>query len=381
MFADGSLPANAASSKRVAHAFSRALANPARRSDLLEALRASPYNEHKLVLQEFVATPAGQTLVAEAASVAKLTPAELATMIAELPTLDLYVPSRAQRETWRGDEKIIVAIEMGGSRARLSGFDTNGRGAERRFGGSDHPGNGPVVILMHHAEPKGVRAAGRSTGAGNVIQDANEEDLAVQTVDYLANGDSVVTHLVRGADGSWRSLSLDGQMASFDANCDPNTSIQECDSNYSGGSNPPPPSAVTRLVYLSTHNVCDNYNCAEGNEFEFRAYERNASGVTLSNRTLRVEGIAYAARYNLDLPNIFRVANGDGRSIKINVFETDAGWPNPDDQFGPSPVFRYIGDQNPIYNVGASREPFWCQYEVMPPNGQCTEVHAKWEWP
>ncbi len=369
----------------MAHAFAKALKNPERRSDLLQAFRASPYNEHKLVLQEFIATPAGQELVADAAKAARLTPTVLTALIAELPSLDMYVPSRAHRETWKGDEKLLVSLKLERNRAVLSGFDPQGNAAERRADSPRGFGAGPVVVLLHPAEAKGLRVSGTAYTPGDVIQDPGEEDLAITAIDYTADGDSVVTSFARSADGSLQAISAGGQRASFNEDCDPNTALQECDTTTGGGSGSGSSSGRTYLAYLSTQVVCDNYNCDEANEFEFRAEEQRFGVTTGIKRTLRLTGVDTFDFYYLNALNIYaQPVPTDGRTIKVRVVETDVGWPNPDDDFGPPPVLRndngHFDIQGRVFNLGDLRDGSLCAGGPIPPDGLCRAVLAGWRW-
>jgi hypothetical protein len=63
--------------QEVASGIAQAMASPAIRRSVLQAFRASPWVEHKLVLQQFITTPAGRELVAAAATARGATAAEL----------------------------------------------------------------------------------------------------------------------------------------------------------------------------------------------------------------------------------------------------------------------------------------------------------------
>jgi hypothetical protein len=101
----------------VALSFANALAQPAARQILRDALRASPYTEHKVVLQDFVQTPSGQELLRIAAERTGLSLDELLGQVALLPRLDLYVPWVAHRKSWRGTPDVLVSVALDADRS------------------------------------------------------------------------------------------------------------------------------------------------------------------------------------------------------------------------------------------------------------------------
>lgn len=96
----------------VAGAFAAAMSEGTIRFLVRDAMRASLLTEHKLVLQEFVATPAGRTLVNAGAMAIGVTGDSLGRVIASLPPMDFYVPGAAHRKSWRGDGQVLVAAAL-----------------------------------------------------------------------------------------------------------------------------------------------------------------------------------------------------------------------------------------------------------------------------
>lgn len=374
----------------VARAFGLALSSPALRMGVLRAMRASPWVEHKLVLSDFLLTPSGRARLAAGASAIGTTAEELAATIAALPPMDLYVPSREDRRTWRGTSDIVVAVALGADLSSVTGYSVSGGAV--RFGDRNSlaPGRrrGPVLLLLQRAEDKGRRAMPQPDVPGTTIQDEGDGEVAVQIVHRLGNGDSVVTDLAPGASGRWVPIGSTSSGAGAsepgavttssdgtEGTCDPTTAFLPCDDGSGGGSGyvpPPPPPDTTFLTRLVTRGVCDLTDCGQGNEFEFRATEKSASGSYLSGRTLRLTGIPSTFTWDGRIPNIFREVNGDGRTITIDVVETDFGG---DDHFDPAPVLRYLSDRDRTWALGP------LMFDGCP-SGQdhCTKVEAQWYW-
>ena len=138
-------------SQSVALGIAHALANPSVRVALLKALRESPWVEHKLVLQEFIATPRGAVLAVAAAQARGMSAAAFVAQVNALPLLDFYVSSRADRLRWKGDGALGVALSTASAAAPPFAYTPDGAAipyASARDGGR-------VVVVLHPAEAKG----------------------------------------------------------------------------------------------------------------------------------------------------------------------------------------------------------------------------------
>lgn len=131
------------------------MGDPSVRAMLLAAMRESRWNEHKLVFQEFAATPEGQQLVRVAATSSGVQPSMVEAWIAQLPSLDFYVPVREQRARWDGADNVVVGLNLDVDDPTLTGYTPRGEVVrlDRRNGIPV-----PVVFLLHPAEPKYVRS-------------------------------------------------------------------------------------------------------------------------------------------------------------------------------------------------------------------------------
>jgi hypothetical protein len=356
----------------IALAIARALAQPQLRARLLQEFRASPWVEHKLVLQEFVGTPTGQALVLAAAEALGESPSDLAARIASLPSLDFYVLGDANRRTWRGGAEIAVALTTDMRVLPTTAYTTTGSipYGEARPGS----GSGLVMILLHPAEPKGRRMNPQAAGIGSLIQDANDGQLAVQFIRELGNGQTVEYDLRQNAQGRWVTWPRDG---SNESDAITIMSLPRDTSEWT----PPPSYPTTYVQTIVVRMVCD-MDCAAGNEFEFRARELGWSGGVLSQGTARITGVnsgnpTYTTWTGPMQPMIATSVNGDGRTIDVNVVETD-GWPNPDDNFDPNPLLRYTSDKYQYFNIGDPRTPG----VNCPPGwtGACTELSISFAW-
>lgn len=377
--------------QQVAKGLALALASASSRAGLLEAMRASPFTEHKLVLQDFALTPTGQALVSAAAAAINLAPAALMQVIHDLPPLDFYIPSREHRRGWRATDDIVVVVALGRDRSALTGFTPTGRVVQQS---GRAVGPGPVVVLLHPAEPKGRRINAQSGAPGDVIQDVNDGEVSAQLVTYSANGDSTITDLtnvgarLQRTELTGATTDVIGIMARIEAERRTGRDVLRLSSNICtcedcpeapgcGDPGPPPaPSDTTFLSSFITREVCDNGDCYEGNEFEYRSLYKNAAGSIITTATLRLTGVPSSG---LTFTSggyimIFQKAKGDGNWIDLEIIEDDA-WPNPEDNFDPNPQFRVFADQNHNYNAGNLRSNCAPDHQ-----GYCTELDMLFRW-
>ena len=388
----------------LAASMARALAEASVRHAVLQALRSSPWVEHKLVLQEFVLTSAGSHFVAAVARAQGVSEREIRSQIAALPALDFYVPSREERLTWRGEDVVRVAIATS-TAAPAVAFRPDGSAVP--FLSAHAPGS--VLLLLHPAEPKGRRMKQQAARVGATIQDADDGDVSVQFVHRPATGDSAVYDIVFAPDGRWMTLRPDGtvseelyaavqrhsvtaQLRQVGADAQPQIECGEvivCDGDepQPPPPPPPPPGPPTGVYQIRTRSVCD-MDCSAGNEFEFRAsaYSTATNALVLQG-TARITGVPSG---NFDIgganwlrpfgsqglvPMIFTTVDA-GVYIDVNIVETDT-WPNPDDNFDPNPILRLASDKFRQYHAGDFRNP--SQFCVRGET-ECREVTVQFEW-
>jgi len=128
---DGGIPAAASVatlSKRpeaLAKIVAKALRNVAFRAYLKAQLDASPYREHKLQFQTFLAANSGHAL-RQIASENAMSEAAIAEQAKAAIELEVYLPVPAQRAAWTGDENILVATALTDDDPPIA-FDAHGR--------------------------------------------------------------------------------------------------------------------------------------------------------------------------------------------------------------------------------------------------------------
>lgn len=79
------------------------------RQKVLEAMRDSPFPEHGLHLQSYLASAEGRPLLEIAARELGTSPGELLGRVEDRPALQLFMPNSYQRGTWEGEGPVAVA--------------------------------------------------------------------------------------------------------------------------------------------------------------------------------------------------------------------------------------------------------------------------------
>ncbi len=126
--AETPVAAGVVSAKRpeaLAKMFAKGLKNPAFRAYLKAQLNASPYREHKLQFETFLAANGSRALreIAEENSTTKET---LVDQAKAAIALEVYFPVPAHRAAWTGDEHVLVATAMTDDDPPIA-FDPEGR--------------------------------------------------------------------------------------------------------------------------------------------------------------------------------------------------------------------------------------------------------------
>jgi hypothetical protein len=109
----------------LARMVAKGLKNPAFRAYLKAQLDASPYREHKLQLETFLAANSGRAL-REVASENNVTKGDIAAEAKAAISLEVYLPVPAHRAAWQGDEHILVATALTDDDPPIA-FDPEGR--------------------------------------------------------------------------------------------------------------------------------------------------------------------------------------------------------------------------------------------------------------
>lgn len=157
----------------VSRSMAMGMKDPAARLAVRDALRDSPWNEHKLGFQEFLGTEAGGVLLNAAARAGGESPAELRARVGRLPEMELYVPSRDQRLSWRGNGEVAVAATLDLDAARIDGFGADGRSITDAL---SFPAD--AVLLLAPAEFRTHRIDPQPRGVGQAIQSPEDGEVA-----------------------------------------------------------------------------------------------------------------------------------------------------------------------------------------------------------
>jgi hypothetical protein len=307
--------------------FSRAVQDPGARGALFDALRASPYSEHKIEFDEWIRSPQARPMVAAiAAGRGEDVPTTKAALMGL--RLDISVPSDQQRVRWTGEESPAVAdareyragalpVWVGGKVART---------IDPRAGGTPE-----VLLLIQLAEPKAYRLGLYHESPGRGVQGAGERQeggVLIRSTEGGVTDTIQLADLARG--GSWAKIRS--------AQACPDDHPEWCESGggaggVSGGQDDPvwQTLGTTYLTTVATDHVCDNDLCGLGDDNEFEFTGRWSYGSVVETNTIRRTGVpASGIIGDLHLRLLDRVTTLSA-PITVGLKETDA---LGDDEFG-----------------------------------------------
>ncbi len=156
----------------LARMVAKGLKNPAFRAYLKAQLDASPYREHKLQFETFLAANSGRAL-REVASENSVTKENLAAEAKAAIALEVYLPVPAHRAAWQGDEQILVATALTDDDPPIA-FDAEGHrhaldldtGAGHRAGGDGFLGQARTDAMLRILRGRRCRRGFHSIGRG-----------------------------------------------------------------------------------------------------------------------------------------------------------------------------------------------------------------------
>jgi hypothetical protein len=273
------------------------------RDGVRDAMRVSPWTEHKVSLRGFLASGPGGLLLREVATAAGLDPEVLNASVAQLPELDFYIPDRQHRLTWKASEDYIIAVNLKGE-APTFGYNATGYPTPIDLSQPEPPPQ--TVFMLQTAEPKTRRIHPQQSLSGSTIQDFDDGELG---------GVLVLTDV----SGLKTSIEL--------ADLPDHGALVQCYEDCSSGGGSGSPMPETFLTYLETKGIVDNNNPFESNEFEF-----NATAWDGSTGFLRITGVGSRSILLLRDHLIYALPVNETSRIDIAVKETD-GFLNPDDHF------------------------------------------------
>lgn len=311
-----SVAAAEADFRAVTRALAVALEDRSVRISVRDAMRDSPWSEHKLVLQELLAAPEGAALLNAAAAAAGRTPADLWALVDGMPDLDFYAPSREVRRTWQGTPNVVVVGTQNVEDGRFTGFGTDGAEVANAMGQASR---GQAVLLLHPAEGKLLRSKPQPKGRGEVIQLPGDGEKAATVTWFYPNGDSVVV-----------------QVEEVVAGRDPRFTVIGTTPRLAGTVTPTPvnPSQTT-YAYLDYFDL--NFGDGPGNvELRIEARFYGPAGDYYGMARYSDNEVADGAVQYPGVPLIAHIPPVETAArINIKVWEDDCGcWGNDDDQYG-----------------------------------------------
>lgn len=266
------------------------------RAHVRDAMRDSPFTEHKVVLQEFLMTGPGQDLLFQSSSLAGTSVRGLQDLVDQLPPMDFYVPLDEQRVTWRGGRDLYVAVTLNVDDRVVTGFDEAGRMVQldKRDGVPQ-----AVVLLLHPAEHKSLH-------------------------DQLPSKDDVIEPRRGGLVGA-----------------------QQCEVDCGGSGGGQVTTILDRFwVYLE-----DGWGDLE---IEFRG-EYLENGSVIDIKKLRYDSIdpLDASLHNVRDIMFYQLMNSASEQIRVELWETDCCLTGADDYFGTITADQFDYDHHRTFFSGA----------------------------
>lgn len=333
---------------RTARLMASALADQQASQALQEALRDSPWSEHKVALTELFADSPTNALLLAVATQSHMAPAQVLTLIRSLPPIDVYVPFLDHRHTWRTGAPIAVATLVDTVSA-MFGYLPNG--VRVAFDRRSTTAPAVPLLLLGPAEFRVLRPEPRPVSPDlQTIEDDGEfarELRAVQCLDACGGGGG-------GSGGGGTTGPLSG-------------------------------------LVIATSHVCDNGFCGEGNEFEFRA---TANGVRQSP-TMRCTSIPSTGSVTLatwpycNTTVVHQVSPPTAPYVDVDVVETDGL--SADDKFRDyvTPAGGYASSIPRIVDNPSRLRSFLlykfdtglnCDPPILSGNPYCDNVQVTFKW-
>lgn len=265
-----------------------------------DAMRDSPWDVHQISLQDFVAGPQGASLLRAAATATGDSPDTFRSRLRDLPDLDFYVPSRAQRLSWRGGAGVVVVAGINMEDGAVYAFDGAGQSVPdvRHARAENRP-----MMLLTAAEPRGRRNRPQPVGVGDVIQSASDGEEAVRYTWTDAAGRTTVV--------------------------DPATAAGER-----------PSISMSTSTYGDSTYLDDVYFNADdaGEDMEVTFYARfyRPDGTLLGEWTYQNYSFPYQQHWRQHQPLLPPVLpDSSAAYIELRIREDDGGFLNPDEWYGP----------------------------------------------
>ncbi|GMV05950.1 MAG: hypothetical protein AMXMBFR53_22270 [Gemmatimonadota bacterium] len=170
-----------------------ALAVPAHRTTVLEAMRASPFVENKLSLPDLASSPGGRLLLEDGAAIRGVAMDDVEALLGRLGDLDFYLPFAEQRRLWSGDANVLVGWLPDPDSPSVTAFAPDG-GKTSVSAAAAPPA---TFFLMQGAEPRFRRpgaSAVRTEGPIEALTDALRSEEVCDTSMETCPDDPTVTN-------------------------------------------------------------------------------------------------------------------------------------------------------------------------------------------
>jgi uncharacterized protein YjdB len=282
-----------------ARAIALAMAEPAIRQQILGDMRDSPFSEHKLVLQDYFATPAGARVL-DAIQQTGIDADDLRNKLKASRPIQFYVPSTDQRSSWRGSADVIVVANLTREQPTL-GFTPTGETQAIALEKRRMPNGVGALFLLQWAEPMFHRWSG-PTAATETIQKPNESQIGSGRVIRDARG-----HIFSTTDDTPAGASRVAASATFEE------------------------PAGTYLTYLQNRaGICDNLCIGDEHlEFEFRSTASDNPTTYVSSQLSGIgtdAGSAWAGWWQVHTSRVWSPI-----TMEVQVWEIDDS--SPDDPY------------------------------------------------
>lgn len=203
--------------EQIARALAIALGKESDRLSLRDALRESPFPEHKLTVQGVLRSP-GHTIFESMHAATGGWGLDVDALIGDLPLLEVYFPVPEHRNTWTGGENLLVAVQRFDEDDAPAAVAYDLRGTRLTLVGSSPPSTPTLVVGLAEIDFSAIpdRTGWRNTFAAD------------------------------GAVGSWGVDPVYRSLYSLAEECDPEMAVDECseEDGSGGGAWAPPADAV-----------------------------------------------------------------------------------------------------------------------------------------
>ncbi|NOT10088.1 MAG: hypothetical protein HOP28_17995 [Gemmatimonadales bacterium] len=282
--------ATARAMEELARGLALVLGEESARQMLYRSIHGSELLENKLALKAYFTGSKGKSILASAQQGAAASDpmlrvdlsSALAALVAALPDLDVYIAHPVHRARWRPDQPLAV-VALVDEYSPLAAYLADGSRMP-----IDRLSTVPTETAVLFLGPKESRIVPR---VGLLLDEEGELEC------------------LRMGSGS--------------------------QSNSCGGGSSAPPVPYLRADKIETFNICDNGNCWEGNEFEFRA---RTPGGPLFSPVLRCEGVGSSELYDVRTrcgsfyDKVHSATPLTVAYIDVHIYETDS-WPSADDDY------------------------------------------------